>query len=102
MNLSRLMRNVCLTGALLAVPVSAIAAYVTSVVPANQNPADPANFVGRSVSVLDFGAKCDVLSGSGTILAGGLNTLTLPPSPPFTFNPLTDVGKHIVISGAAN
>lgn len=84
--------------AFLAAPVSALAAYVTSVVPNGSSTAGPSNFVGRTVNVMDFGAKCDAVGGSGKI-----DPLTLGK---FKWTghsfQTSDILKHIVISGAGN
>jgi len=82
----------------LVAPASCLAAYVTSVVPPGQSTANPANFVGRTINVMDFGAQCDAVSGNGSMTAGS-NSFTANGSS-FSFN--NAMNKPIVVSGAGN
>jgi hypothetical protein len=83
----------------LAAPAYAFAAYVTSTAPFGQSTANPPNFVGRTINVMDFGAQCDAVTGNGqmaqfghTLVAGGT----------FQFNAATDKNKPITVSGAGD
>ena len=84
--------------AVVAAPVSTLAGWVTSIVPNGSSTANPANFVGRTVNVTDFGAQCNAVSGSGNNTLNA-NEFVASGSTLFTS---ADNGKYIVISGAGN
>lgn len=100
MEYSRIARNLLVAAAICAIPLSTPASYVAGVVPVGGNTQQTApTLAARSLNVLDFGAKCDAVSAKGTMTVGS-NLLVAGSN--FAFNPVTDIGKPIVVSGAAS